>query len=184
MNNYCTNCGKKLEKNELVCKNCNTSIIDLPYNYVYKSPKKKKMQKNILIIIGVCILCFLVFSFSKKIIEKVKIDKLQKNYVEPYLERNYSNVNYSIKYDSSGKCIISGDCYFDPSMGCDGHVCHQYEYLNENECKSYYYHIKTDDDIDADNEFIITVFNKDDLYSVVEGKNIYGTDKNINNIDN
>ena len=45
MNNYCTNCGKKLNKGEFVCQHCNTPIIDLPYNYIYKSPKKKKLNK-------------------------------------------------------------------------------------------------------------------------------------------
>ena len=30
MNNYCTNCGKKLGIGEIVCKRCHTPIVDIP----------------------------------------------------------------------------------------------------------------------------------------------------------
>lgn len=79
MNNYCTNCGKKLKKDELVCKNCHTAIIDLPYNSDYKSIKKNKRTKNILIAISIFILCISVIRFAKLIIYKIKINELQKN---------------------------------------------------------------------------------------------------------
>ena len=174
MNNYCTNCGKELEKNDLVCKNCNTPIIDLPYNYDYKSPEAKERTRKILTILGICIMCMIVFFFAKGVINKIKISKLQKAYIEPFLKENYSNLNYSIKYNSSGKCIISGNCYFDPVKGCDGGVCQEYRYLDEKDCKSYYYSIKSNT-----KEFILTVVNRNNQFFVVEGKNIYGKDKEI-----
>ncbi len=172
MNNYCTNCGKKLEKDDLACKACNTPIIDLPYNYDYKSPEKKETTRKILTILGICILCVIVFFIAKDVINRIKISKMQKEYIEPYLKENYSNLNYSIKYNSSGKCIISGNCYFDPVMGCDGGACQEYKYLDDNNCKSYYYSIKSDT-----KEFLLTVVNRNNHFFVVEGKNIYGMDK-------
>ncbi len=178
MNNYCTNCGKKLEKDDLVCKNCNTPIVDLPYNYDYKSPETKKRTRKILTILGICIVCVIVFFFAKGVINKIKISKLQKEYIEPYLKENYSNLNYSIKYDSSGKCIISGNCYFDPVMGCDGGACQEYQYLDEDNCKSYYYSIKSDE-----KDFLLTVVNRNNHFYVVKGENIYGEDT-VNNETN
>lgn len=88
------------------------------------------------------------------------------------MKQNYSDTNYSIKYNTSGECIISGNCDFDPVMGCDGGSCQPYKYLDKSECESHYYKVKIDT-----KELIITVVNKDKTYSVVEGKNIYGTDK-------
>lgn len=172
MNNYCTNCGNKLEIDDLVCKTCNAPIIELPYNYDYKSPEKKERTRKTLTIICICLLCVITFCFAKGVINKIKVSKMQKEYVEPYLKENYSNLNYSIKYDSSGKCIVSGDCYFDPAMGCDGGACREYTYLDKNDCKSYYYSIKSDT-----KEFILTVVDRNNQFSVVEGKNIYGKDK-------
>jgi len=46
MNNYCTNCGKRLSEDELVCTNCNTTIIDLPHGYEYIPPKEKKRKEK------------------------------------------------------------------------------------------------------------------------------------------
>ena len=66
MNNYCTNCGEKLEKNDLVCNYCNVPIVDLPYNYYYISPEKKEKTRKILTIIVICILCAIAFCFVKK----------------------------------------------------------------------------------------------------------------------
>ncbi|MDD6879521.1 MAG: hypothetical protein PUD59_04775 [bacterium] len=185
MNNYCTNCGTKLEKNELVCKNCNIPIVDLPYNYKYKSPERRKKIKRNLIIISVCTLFIVAFIFSKNIIKKIKVNKLQREYVEPYLKENYASLNYSVKYVSSGQCIISGECSSNLFSGCEGGYCEEYEYLDKKDCKSYYYSVKTDTE-----SFKITVFNKDNKFTVVKGVNIYGDYQNtiddygINNNDN
>ena len=172
MNNYCTNCGKKLKHNELVCKNCQTPIVDLPYDYEYKSPQKAKLLKVILIIIVIFLLCILSIFIAKTLIQKNKVNSLQNNYVEPYLQQNYPNTNYSIEFDYSGKCIISGNCYFDPVQGCDGGACQEYEYLSDEDCQSYYYNVST-----AKTNFVVTVVYKDNTYYVVEGRNIYGEDE-------
>lgn len=169
MNNYCTNCGKQLEKDELLCKNCNTPIIDLPYDYEYISPEKKKRKKITLIIVGVCILCFSAVYLTREILFKIKINKFQKEYVEPYIKQNYSNTTYSIEYSSFGKCIISENhstniCICGPGP--------YYEYLDDPKCKSYYFSVKNDEE-----EFEVTVVDNHKHYSVVEGRNIYGTDK-------
>ena len=177
MNNYCTKCGKELEKDELVCKNCNTPIVELPYNYEYKSPEKRKKTRKILIIVGICLLSVFFFCFGKAAINEIKINKLKKEYVESYIKENYGNLNYSIKYESSGKCIISGDCYVDYVGGCESGGCQEYEYLDENDCKSYYFDVKNNT-----NQFIITVVDRNNVISVVEGRNIYGTDKENNEL--
>ena len=102
----------------------------------------------------------------------MKIHKLQKEKVEPYIKKTYPDKDYSIKYHSQGKCIIDGDCLFDPSMGCDGGTCYPYKYLESEDCKSYYY------SVELENETItITVVHQRKKYYVVEGKNIYGKDK-------
>lgn len=170
MNNYCTNCGQKLKKNELVCSNCNTPIVEIPYNYEYISPTRKKVQIIILILIGGLVLGFMGYNLAKSIVQKVRINKLQKNYVEPYLKEKFPDKDYDIKYDSSGRCITSGDCAFDPVRGCDGGSCNEYTYLDN--CISYYYSVTIDGKI-----YTITLSNKDNIYLINEGKNIYGENK-------
>jgi hypothetical protein len=172
VNNYCTNCGKKLMKSDLICNNCNTPIIELPYNYKFVDSRKRKFIRVMLIIIGIIILCLIGVFIANNITNKLTIKRLQNNYIEPYLEENYTSEKYSITYDSVGKCIISGNCIFDPAMGCDGGTCQRYKYLDENECKSYYYSVKIED-----KEFTLTVVNQNNNFYVVEGKNIYGEDK-------
>lgn len=183
MNNYCTNCGKKLMERDLICNNCNTPIIELPYNYKYVDSRKKyvdsrksKIKRVMLIIIGIILLCLIGVFIANNIINRLTIKKLQKDYIEPYLEENYTSKKYSITYDSAGKCIISGNCIFDPVMGCDGGTCQPYKYLDENECKSYYYSV-----IIEDKELTLTVVNQNNNFYVVEGKNIYGEDKDNEN---
>lgn len=173
MNNYCTNCGKKLNNGDLVCSSCGTPIVDLPYNYIYKSPKeieKKKEIKRNMFIIGIVLLCLMIVCFVIFMIHRSKVNNLKDEYVKPYLEQNYDGVNYSVKYDSGGKCIISGNCYPYPLEGCNERC--EYEYLDEKECSSYYYFVKTDEE-----SFFVTVFYRNKTYSVVEGKNIYGYNK-------
>ena len=46
MNNYCTNCGKPLTHNQLKCNNCDTLVVDIPCDYYYVSPEKKKRNKK------------------------------------------------------------------------------------------------------------------------------------------
>ena len=167
MNNYCTNCGKKLKRKELVCENCNVAIVNLPYDSNYVSPKtkkkRKKIQKYCLIIIGAVLVVALLMHLHTRITSK----KLLKEYVQPYVEKNYGN--YNIEYESSGKCIIAGNCYSEPVIECDGNGCDLYEYLSRFECRSYFYNIYIGND-----EKLITVFYRIGKYNVVEGRNIYG----------
>ena len=163
MNNYCTNCGKKLTNNEFFCQICGTPIIKLPDGYV--SPEKKKKRK---IILTTLIILAVIITISKK---EIYINNLKKEYIIPYLQEHYPNQNSKVKYKESGKCITYGDCYFDPVFGCDGGWCKQYEYLDESECTSYYFKITNDTE-----EFILTVVKKNNETYVVRGKNIYGKD--------
>lgn len=175
MNNYCTNCGKKLEKEELVCKDCNTPIVDLPYNYKYRSPARKKAFKTIIIIIVIGLICFLTFIVTKVVVNRINVNVMQKKYVEPYMKANYGAYKYSIKYNYSGKCIISGSCY--KNIGCDG-SCDEYKYLDKGDCRSIYYSIKMNQ-----KEFTVTVVNNKGHISVIEGKNIYGIKDEDNDDD-
>lgn len=177
LNNYCTNCGEKLSKKDLICKKCNAPIIDLPNNYAYESKTWKKIKKIILIVFGIIILCIGTSYLTSEILKAVEINKLQKKYINPYIKNNYNDKNYNIEFDYIGKCIISGDCVFDPLMGCDGGSCYEYEYLDKSECKAYYFKISGDSE-----EFILTLVNNNNEFYVVKGKNIYdeNEDGNIN----
>ena len=174
LNNYCTNCGKKLGKNDLVCKSCNTPIVDIPDNYQYKSPLRKKSRKIILVILGIVAFTISV-SLTKEIITRVQAYKFLKKYVNPYLEKTYKNEKYKVKYDSMGKCIISGNCHYDPLGGCDGGLCKEYEYLSKYECKAYYFKVEM-----SDKKLLLTLVDKNDETYVVEGENIYGENKDGN----
>lgn len=170
MNNYCTNCGKSLKENEYYCTSCGTPIISLPKGYI--SPEKKKKRKTILTILIIIAIIIIILILTPIIKKQIYINKLKQEYIIPYLQEHYPNQNNKIKYKDSGKCIISGDCYFDPVFGCDGGVCNQYEYLDESECTSYYFNITNDNE-----EFILTIVKKSNDTYVVKGKNIYGKDE-------
>lgn len=169
MNNYCTNCGKKLKKGDLVCDSCNTPIVDIPTDYNYVSPVTKKIVKYILITLLVIIITFFGYDRLKILYKNMKIKSLESKYVIPYLKNTYGESNYDVNYDTSGKCIISGDCAFDPSLGCDGGTCMPYKYLDENTCTSYYFLANV-----KGKWITVTVVDNDGELSVVEGKNIYG----------
>lgn len=172
MNNYCTNCGNRLKKRDLVCSECNTPIIDLPDDYEFKSFSEKsanKKTRNIVIFCSLFVLgLFLIYFVFVNVKSGVYLDK----YVKPFLKENYGDLDYSIEYDGSGKCIVSGNCYFDPVRGCDGGACEEYEYLNEFGCFSYYYIVET-----ADEKFVVTVVDYDKKVSVVKGRSIYGAEE-------
>lgn len=172
MNNYCTNCGNRLKKRDLVCSECNTPIIDLPDDYEFKSVSEKsanKKTRNIVIFCSLFVLgLFLIYFVFVNVKSGVYLDK----YVKPFLKENYGDLDYSIEYDGSGKCIVSGNCYFDLVRGCDGGACDEYEYLNEFGCFSYYYIVET-----ADENFVVTVVDYDKKVSVVKGRSIYGAEE-------
>ena len=171
MNNYCTNCGKKLKEKEYYCTTCGTPIISLPKGYI--PPAKRKKRKKILkstFYIMIIITIIIVTSLLRKYI---LINNLEKNYIIPYLQKNYPDQNSTIKYEKSGRCIISGNCYFDPVFGCDGGWCEEYKYLSRFECKSYYFTVTNDNN----EEFILTIVKRNDEIYVVKGINIFGKDE-------
>ena len=172
MNNYCTNCGNQLKKRDLVCSECNTPIIDLPEGYEFKGISEKSANKKTRNIIIFCSLFVLVLFLIYFVFVNVKSGVYLDKYVKPFLKENYGDLDYSIEYDGSGKCIVSGNCYFDPVRGCDGGACEEYEYLNEFGCFSYYYIVET-----ADENFVVTVVDYDKKVSVVKGRSIYGSEE-------
>lgn len=172
MNNYCTNCGNQLKKRELVCSECNTPIIDLPEGYEFKGISEKSANKKTRNIVIFCSLFVLVLFLIYFVFVNVKSGVYLDKYVKPFLKENYGDLDYSIEYDGSGKCIVSGNCYFDPVRGCDGGACEEYEYLNEFGCFSYYYIVET-----ADENFVVTVVDYDKKVSVVKGRSIYGAEE-------
>ena len=93
MNNYCTNCGNKLNKNDLVCQNCNTPIIDLPYNYIYKSPQKKRINKILIISLStlVSLIILIILGYI------LKINVLKTKYVEKYILDNNLKLDFLTK---------------------------------------------------------------------------------------
>ena len=174
MNNYCTNCGKKLSGGELVCKKCNTPIIKLDKNYKFTSKKTKNIKKVFFIVVIVFIL-IIISLFS---IHMLSVYKLKNEYVIPFIENELHEKNYKVRYDSSGKCIVSGNCYFDPVQGCDGGICSQYEYSKDKNCKSYYYSVKVKNE-----SFFVTVVKKGNKFYTVKGKNINGEETSEQDID-
>ena len=172
MNNYCTNCGNRLKKRDLVCSECNTPIIDLPEGYEFKGISEKSANKKTRNIVIFCSLFVLVLFLIYFVFVNVKSGVYLDKYVKPFLKENYGDLDYLIEYDGSGKCIVSGNCYFDPVRGCDGGACEEYEYLNEFGCFSYYYIVET-----ADEKFVVTVVDYDKKVSVVKGRSIYGAEE-------
>ena len=167
MQKFCGKCGNELNEDDKVCSKCNTPTHG-------NEPKKMDIAVKILIIFGIVVLSIIVLLATIIIRNQLKIYNMQKKYVEPYLKSNYENKNFKISYSSSGRCIISGNCHFDPVMGCDGGSCIEYKYLDDENCKSYYYNVKIDDD-----SFDVTVVDHNNELYVVEGKNISGSDKKL-----
>lgn len=175
MNNYCTNCGTRLGSKDFACNNCGIPIVDIPIGYKFKSNQQKKKQKKILTVIAAIMLLCVSLVVGKIVFTEIKIKKLEKDYVLPFIKENYPINSATVKFSDAGKCVISGDCYTNFGSGCDGSSCEPYKYMDRFKCKSYYY----DANINGKN-FTITVFKKDGKYGVVEGKNIYGKDKEKN----
>ena len=172
MNNYCTNCGNKLGSSDLVCKNCDTPVVDLPIGYEFKSKTQKANDKKSLKKIILIILFIVIIPFLRIVFEEVKIEFLKNKYLVPYIKEKYYVNNPDIKFTEAGRCIISGECYFNFGSGCDQSYCEPYKYLNRFKCKSYYF-----DFYYYGENHILTVFKKEGSYYVVEGKNIYGLDE-------
>ena len=133
MNNYCSNCGKKLSKSDYYCSECNTPVIDLPE----KEPSDKEKFKVMFWKIVGKILIILVLLIGLMYTASVVIKYTQ---VKTFLAQNYEGKVDKISFDSFGRCVSSGDCYADPVMGCDGGSCTPYKYVNN--CYAFFYSFK------------------------------------------
>ena len=177
MNNYCTNCGEKLNKNDLICKKCNTPVVDIPDNYV--TPNKKKTKKKVLMIIGIIIVSFIVLFGVKELIKLYEVSKIKKSYIIPLIEKEYKGENYKLSFSNKGRCIVSGNCKFDPVFGCDGGACDEYVYLDEDTCTAYYF--KYEENGSDKSEYITAIKRNNDIYAV---KDIYVYGKGYNSHNN
>ncbi len=102
-----------------------------------------------------------------------QINKVEKEYVIPFIKERYGSDKYDLKYKKSGECYSSGNCDFDPTFGIDGGLCSTYKVLNDKECKAHYFTLKIDD-----KTYPISYINNHGNKYVVEGKTIYGGNRN------
>ena len=110
MNNFCTNCGKKLETNAIKCNECNTYVVDL------KVINKKKIFHIVSIIIIVLILAIIATIICYNLYYK----NLNKSIYNKYLKYDFNEAQY-VKYDSCRACEGScdGSCTSSPKIiGC------------------------------------------------------------------
>ncbi len=113
MNNYCTNCGKKLDKNELKCSDCGVSNVK-----DFALIKNKQHSKGNF---GVVIILLIVFM----VLICVLIKSSPKYKIESYIKNSLNSSNVELKYQGrakcTGKCIIPLDgCLFAETVsGCN-----------------------------------------------------------------
>lgn len=135
MNNFCTNCGKKLENNVIKCDECNTYVIDL------KVINKKKIFRIVSIVIVVLVLGIIATITCYNLYYQ----NLNKSIYEKYLKNDFKEAQY-VKYDSCHACDGS----------CDGSCISSPKIVG---CFKYYY--KSNSNIE--NPDIVVFFNKGDI---------------------
>ena len=65
MNNYCTNCGKKLKENTIMCEKCRTPVVDIEKNYLdYKKSSIPFTFISIILVFTLYSLYLVFVSFS------------------------------------------------------------------------------------------------------------------------
>lgn len=123
MNNFCTNCGKKLENNVIKCDECNTYVIDLEAIY------KKELFRMVSIIIGVLVLGIIVTIICYNLYYK----NLNKSIYKKYLKDDFKEAQY-VKYESCHACDDScdGACIRSPKIV----GCFQYYYKSNSNIKN------------------------------------------------
>ena len=153
MNNFCTNCGKKLETNVIKCDECNTYVVDL------KVINKKKIFRIVSIILIVFILGIIATITCYNLYYK----NLNKSLYEKYLKADYKEAQY-VKYNSCRACDGS----------CDGSCINSPKIVG---CFKYYYKSNTN----IGNPDIIVFSNKGyisiDAYSSIINKYGFNEDK-------
>ena len=152
MNNYCTNCGEKLETNAVKCNQCNTYVVDL----------KVINKKKIFCTIGIFIIILILGIITTIICYNLYYKNLGKSLYEKYLKADYKDAQY-VKY---GSCRVCED-------SCEG-SCLQYATIIG--CFRYYY--KSDTNIK--NPDIVIFYNKGDVsidaYSSIANKYGFNSD--------
>jgi len=61
MNNYCTNCGKKLKESDLVCNKCKTPIVDLEKNHLMENKGSLPLVFISIVVVFIMYALYLVF---------------------------------------------------------------------------------------------------------------------------
>lgn len=171
MNHYCTNCGEKLKAYDEICKKCNTPIVDIAIDYKHIPPKTIKRKKKIVLSVTAIITILITLLLLRTIYINIISKKLEKEYVIPFLEERYGKYYSNLKFDMYGKCIISGECYTEPLIECDGNECELYEYLSRFKCMSFYYNYEILGDTET-----LSVYKMNGEYNISGGRNIYGYD--------
>ena len=97
MNNYCTNCGEKLEDDMIKCEKCGTYVIDL------RGINKKKIFRIVNIIIIILVLGIIITIVCYYLYYK----NLNKSIYENYLKDDFREAQY-VKYDSCRVCNVGG----------------------------------------------------------------------------
>lgn len=171
MNNYCSNCGERLKPYDVICKECKRPILDIPLDYKHTPSKIKERNKKISLTLFIIIMLIIAFFVFRFIYIKTTSEILKKKYVIPFLEERYGKHYSNLKFDMYGKCIISGECYTEPLIECDGNGCELYEYLSRFKCMSFYYNYELLGNIET-----LSVYKMDGEYNISGGRNIYGYD--------
>jgi len=114
MNNYCTNCGKKLEKNALCCPSCGTAVVNDKSN-------KKPYKKVKLIIFGFLIFCAILaitIPYGIRLNEKISIKKIEKKIIDNEMKKLYKSAYIGSEFIKKEACLESyNTCAGDSGSG-------------------------------------------------------------------
>ncbi len=124
MNNYCTNCGHKLNSKDIVCPKCNLAIVD------DREELNKKRNKKIIKIGLIILVCFMFLYIIYNIINFCIVKRYINNVMSKY---DYDKVKLS-KIEQCKVC----------SGSCDGN-CTNYQYVIN--CHKYTFQINVDNDV-------------------------------------
>lgn len=135
MNNFCTNCGKKLETNVIKCDECNTYVVDL------KVINKKKTFR----IVSTAIVVLILGIIATITCYNLYFQNLNKSLYEKYLKDDFKEAQY-VKYSPCRVCTSS----------CEGSCDHSKKIVG---CFKYYYRSNSN----IENPDIVVFSNKGDI---------------------
>lgn len=110
MNNYCTNCGKKLEGKTIKCDACNTYVIDI----------NKSNSRKVFRVIAIILTSIVVIIIMAIIVYIIYYKSLSNSLYKKHLSKDYPNAKY-VKYEACRECDGScdGGCFNSPKVvGC------------------------------------------------------------------